>query len=310
MNHNDVKNVDLRYTVPITYATNLSPDFKNLTPATYLNKWDDITQLSFAEPIDWIVLNLKQSNFYRVQYAPSLLKRIQEALSKQKHSKIAVENRAALIDDLFNFALIGLNDYVEVFQFMEYMRTETHYIAWYAAYVGLDKVAKRLTPHQLPNFAIYLSDITEAALDKLDVGWSVNDTILDVYNRNKLVSWLCKYQSANCEARVQTKFDEISEKPSRDYRETFYCAASKAGRYAVIMKYFQAEANPAERELLWRAASCTREYQWHYYNEILSRSISVSLKTVGLAQLYEQNPDLITNIFFTVTADITQLARA
>ncbi|XP_017873372.1 PREDICTED: membrane alanyl aminopeptidase [Drosophila arizonae] len=307
---NDGSDRYLTYTVPITYTTNVWRDFENLAPVAYFNKWDDTMLLPFSVPIEWIVLNLQQSNYYRVQYAPSLLRRIHEALIESNHSDIHVANRAAIIDDLFNLALIGLNNYAEVFEFMEYMSTETEYIPWYAAYVGMDKVAMRLTPDQLPNFKKYLIDITDGVYAKLGVRWASNDTVLDVYNRNKMVSWLCKYHHFKCEDEVKESFDKSTEIPSPDYRETYYCAASRGGRYLRIMEYYRNETDPTERELLWRAASCTRDFYRHYHDEILNESSSVSLKTVGLAQLYRQNPDLVTSIFIAVTTDIQQLADA
>ncbi|TDG38716.1 hypothetical protein AWZ03_014862, partial [Drosophila navojoa] len=309
LNDTDGSDSELRYTVPITYTTNLAPNFTNSTPAFFFHKLVDIYQRWSDEPIDWVIVNLKQANYHRVQYEQPLLDNIQKALTKTGHSGIPVENRAAIIDDLFNFALAQMIDYVEVFEFMEYMSTETDYIPWYAAYVGLEKVARRLTPQQLPNFKKYLSDITEAVHAKLGVSWSASDKVLDVYNRNQQVSWLCKYQTSNCTAQVLEKFNG-SEKPSPDYRETFYCAAARTDGYARVLELYKKETNYIDREIYWRAASCTRDYRTHYQNEILGQGNSVDLKMVGLAQLYEQNPDLVTPIFQMVTENISQLNDA
>ncbi|XP_030573301.1 membrane alanyl aminopeptidase-like [Drosophila novamexicana] len=310
LNASDGSDPKLRYTVPITYTTNLAPNFQNLTPAFYLRKQSNDYNYWSDEPIDWVIVNLKQANYYRVFYNEPLLGRIQVALTKTDHSGIPVENRAAIIDDLFNFALAGLIDYVEVFEFMEYMSTETEYIPWYAAYVGMERIAKRLTPQQLPNFNNYLSDIAVTVLDKLGVGWNSGDKVLDVYNRNMQVAWLCKYQNPNCTNQVKELFEGGTEKPSPDYRETFYCAASRSGGYSRVLEYYAKETNYIDREIYWRAASCTRDYRTHYQNEILGKGNSVDLKIAGLAQLYEQNPDLVTPIFQMITEDIEQLAEA
>ncbi|EDW23768.1 GL23792 [Drosophila persimilis] len=76
------------------------------------------------------------------------------------------------------------------------------------------------------------------------------------------------------------------------------------------MQFYREETNPKERELLWAAASCTRSYLAHYQNEILANGSTVSQKTIALAQMYEQNPDLINQIFNMLAANITQLAEA
>ncbi|KAH8417484.1 hypothetical protein KR222_000995, partial [Zaprionus bogoriensis] len=310
LNPGDGSDAELRYTVPITFATNLEPNFQNLTPRFYLDKIADTAEWYFNQPIDWIVLNLQQSNYYRVLYDTPILRKIQQALARGGHSSVAVENRAQLVDDLFSFAHVGIVDYSDVFEFLEYLSREVDYIPWFSVYAGLQDVAQRLTPQQLPDFEKFLKDITAAVYDKLGVGWSSDDSVLDVYNRNLQVSWLCKHRHARCNSEAQSLFEASQQKPSPDYRETFYCAAARSSGYARVLFSYQQESNSNERELLWRAASCTRDYRTHYQNEILGGSSSIALKTIGLAQLYVQNPDLITPIFQMVTENITQLAEA
>ncbi|XP_030246660.1 membrane alanyl aminopeptidase-like, partial [Drosophila navojoa] len=125
LNSTDGSNPNLRYTTPISWTTNLGRNFQNLTPNFYFESHETFYRGRMNKPFDWIIVNIKQAFYYRVHYQPPLLGRIQKALTKADHSEIPVENRAAIIDDLFNFALAELIDYVEVFEFMEYMSTET-----------------------------------------------------------------------------------------------------------------------------------------------------------------------------------------
>ncbi|KAH8293817.1 hypothetical protein KR054_004930, partial [Drosophila jambulina] len=309
LNPGDGSDESLRYTVPITYATNVDPNFYNTTPHVYMDKLVDLVKLYFEEPIDWIVLNLRQSNYQRVLYDPTLMSALQVALSASNHSGIPVENRAQIIDDLFNFARVGYLDYAEVFEFLEYLSGELDYVPWYAVYENLNLVAKRLTPEQLPNFRAYLTDITEAAFEKLGLGWSAKDTPLDVAHRNKLVTWLCRYQVNHCREKINVMFATNPEKPSPDYRETFYCAAaSDYNSLMMVWAMYFLETRPSEKKLLWMATSCTRSYETYYYNMILDWRVSVENKKAGIARLYEQNPDLVQPIFEMITQNITELA--
>lgn len=310
VNRRDGSDTTLRYTIPITFATNLKPTFENLTPGIYFRRINSQINLNSEDTLDWIILNNKQSNYYRVFYDTPILRKIQEAISKDDHSSIPVENRAQIVDDLFNFAHAQMLDYADVFKFVEYMIKENDYIPWYAAYSGIQHVTKRLTPEQLINFEKYLKDITVSVYDKLSVNANPQDTVLDVYNRDMQVSWLCKYQNANCNNQVKESFEKSTVKPSPDYRETFYCAAARTAGYARVLDSYKKESNSNERDLLWRAASCTRDYRTHYQNEILSSSTTVSQKTKGLAQMYQQNPDLITPIYSMLTEDINKLNAA
>ncbi|XP_017073644.2 aminopeptidase N [Drosophila eugracilis] len=310
LNIHDGSNRHLKYTVPITYASSLSPNFYNLTPSEYLNKTDDKVQILFDDQIDWILLNLRQSNYQRVYYDRKLRNGLLSALSASNHSGIPVENRAQLIDDMFSLAEISYVDYYEVFQFLEYMSKEVDYVAWYAVYENMNLVAKRLTPEQLPHFRRYLSDITKSVFEKLGVDWSSQDTPLDVANRKKLVQWLCRYQASKCRNKVNVQFVTSSEQPSPDYRETFYCAASSSdfNSYTLVWGKYFFETRPSERQLLWLAASCTSDYETHYYKMIIDGPETVELKKKAIARMYEENPELVQPIFEMVTANITILA--
>ncbi|KAH8382809.1 hypothetical protein KR009_005331 [Drosophila setifemur] len=312
LNPEDGSNATLKYTVPITYATNLEPNFHNLTPAMYLHKPTNILQLYFEDPIDWIVLNLRQSNYQRVLYDPTLLKGLQVALSATNHSGIPVENRAQIIDDLFNFARVGYIDYAEVFEFLEYLKDELDYVPWYAVFEGLQLVAKRFTPEQLPHFSLYLSDTTNAVFSRLGVDWSDEDTPLEVANRNNVVTWLCRYQASGCRYQIYAMFSSSGwRKPTPDYRQTYYCAVSSeyAGLTLVYGLYYL-EKRASEKELYWSAMGCTRSYDTFYYNMILNPASTVQEKKIGIARLYEQNPDLVQPIFELISEDITQLSAA
>ncbi|KAH8335449.1 hypothetical protein KR074_002144 [Drosophila pseudoananassae] len=307
----DGSNATLKYTVPITYTTNLDPNFENLTPSSYLHKVVDILQLEFKDPIDWIVLNLRQSNYQRVLYDTTLMANLQVALSARNHSGIPVENRAQIIDDFFNFARVGYLDYSEVFEFLEYLSGEVHYVPWYAFFENLQLVAKRLTPEQLPSFRSYLEDNAEAVFENLGVDWNEEeDTPLDVANRNKVVAWLCRYQARGCRDQIHQMITASEpKKPTPDYRQTFYCAgSSQFSGLMQVWKLLLEETRPSEKQLLWTAMSCTRDYETLYYKFILENSTTVEMKKIGISTLYEENPDLVEPIFKMITANITELA--
>ncbi|KAH8395789.1 hypothetical protein KR215_003405 [Drosophila sulfurigaster] len=303
--YEDGSDATLRYTIPITFATNVKNTFDNLTPYTYFDKNKTTVEISFKEPIEWIILNLKQSSYYRVFYDKPVLSQLKLALSKNGHSSIRVENRAQIIDDLFNFAHAGIIDYVDVFEFLEYLKNEFDYVPWYAAYKGLIRVSQRLTPHQLPYFGKYLNNITSAVFAKLTVKSNSDDTVMDVYNRQLQVSFLCKYQNTECNNQVKLHFEADLEKPSPDYRETFYCAAARTTGYARILDLYSNESDMEEKHMLWRALSCTRDYRAHYNNMVFNSKI-VENKTVGVTLMYEENPDLITPILSMLAENITK----
>lgn len=89
----------------------------------------------------WIIINNRQSGFYRVDYDETILNRIITQLHNN-HLEIDVLNRAQLISDVYNFARSGRNGgygtwtYVEALEVLSYLQHEVDYYPWYAALVG------------------------------------------------------------------------------------------------------------------------------------------------------------------------------
>ncbi|KAH8311141.1 hypothetical protein KR044_004564, partial [Drosophila immigrans] len=306
LNPEDGSDLTLRYTIPITFTTNLEHKFHNLTPYKYFEKNRTTVEISFNEPIDWILLNLKQSNYYRVFYDKPILTQIKLFLSTHKGRRTPDQTRAQIIDDLFNFAHSGIIDYADVFEFLEYLRTETEYIPWYAAYHGMERIVRRLSPQQLPHFEKYLRNITSIVFNELTTKSSKYDSVLDVYNRDLQVSWLSKYQNSDCNNQVKLLFEGNLEKPSPDYRETFYCAVSRTTAHGGLWHLYNNETNPDEKDLILRAIGCSRDYRTFLKFELfhlLPRADRVS----GLMRIYQQNPDLVTPIFLTIIENIEEL---
>ncbi|XP_037728260.1 aminopeptidase N-like, partial [Drosophila subpulchrella] len=94
LDYTDGSRGGLKYTVPLTYTTNLAPNFYNLTPSKYIHKNESFQFIHFDEPIEWFLLNLRQSNYQRVFYDYTLREGLRLALSASNHSGIPVENRA------------------------------------------------------------------------------------------------------------------------------------------------------------------------------------------------------------------------
>ncbi|KAH8312882.1 hypothetical protein KR044_013460, partial [Drosophila immigrans] len=304
-NPEDGSDATLRYTIPITYVTNLKRNYTD-TPNMYFDKNRSTVEISFKEPIDWIILNNKQSNYYRVFYDKPLLSKLKQLFSTFKIFRIPDESRAQIINDLFNFAHAGMIDYADVFEFLEYLSGETRYIPWYAAYHGMERVIRRLTPQQLPHFEKYLGNITNLYMSLRGTKSSKYDSVLDVYNRDLQVSWLCKYQNADCNNQVKLIFEGNLEKPSPDYRETFYCAVSRTTAHARLWRLYHNETDSDEKDLLLRAISCTRDYRTYLKFELF-HLLPYTHQASGLMQIYQQNPDLITPIFLTIIENIEEI---
>lgn len=83
------------YQIPITFATNKqNTNFTDTKRNTIMKKEKLVIEL--AEPADWIILNVQQTGYYRVNYDDGIWSAISNGLHNS-HSDIHVLNRAQVI---------------------------------------------------------------------------------------------------------------------------------------------------------------------------------------------------------------------
>lgn len=310
----DGSDTSLKYTIPITFNNNVKNDFNDLEPKFYLTKDQEEKQFGNAAHHKWVLVNAQQSNYYRVFYDSELLMGVREALMEFNYTGIPVNNRANLVDDLFTYGRIGLKDYNEVLNFMEYLAIETEYTPWQAAFKGLDIISKRLTLAQHDKFKDYLYDIMTKVYEKLGFENS-NVTILDIYNRNQVIAWLCKYHHKDCNAKAQRlvlEYFNSSTKPSPDIRETLYCAANRNDKsviYANLKGMFAQQQLLSERDKLLNAMGCSRYHVNEHYEFLLSKNVPLKMKTMGLNGLYSQTTENIMPVFQLMIENVEHLAE-
>jgi aminopeptidase N len=71
-------------------------------------------------------------------------KLISAFLNSNKYADISVLNRALLLDDALDLARVGLLPYEVALNVSSYLRQETHYLPWKAAFRNLDYIARML----------------------------------------------------------------------------------------------------------------------------------------------------------------------
>lgn len=314
-NSSDGSDTTLRYTIPITFNNDMRTNYSDFTPRFYFNKTLEEVQFGMTAHHDWVVVNTQQSNFYRVLYEKDLQKQLRLALEQSNHSGIHVNNRAAIIDDLFAFGQAGLKEYDEIFEFMEYLATETEYSPWYAAFKGFNTIYARMTLEQHKEFAVFLHEILEKVYQKLGFENS-NVTILDIYNRNRIINWLCRYHHEDCNSQAKHIFFKhisANTKPIPDFRETLYCSACRNDEseiYGNLKEMFNKEERLSEKEKIIRAMGCTGYNVEAHYKFILSSNVPQNLKTTALNALYSQTPENIDTVFKLMTENVEELNEA
>ncbi|EZA46807.1 Endoplasmic reticulum aminopeptidase [Ooceraea biroi] len=118
--------------LPITFTTWKQLDFNNTVPYNWiLPEESSEVHVPLSDSDGWIIVNLKQTGYYRVRYDYTSLKAIADYLKHKEYEKIHVINRAQIIDDTYYFFMKGEVTYDMFAYLIYYLRQERDYVAWY-----------------------------------------------------------------------------------------------------------------------------------------------------------------------------------
>ncbi|XP_032687705.1 aminopeptidase N-like [Odontomachus brunneus] len=123
-------NLDVTWQIPITYITQSDLIIFTLGNVEWLNYYQEVT-ISDIEPNDFILVNLQQIGYYRVNYNSRNWEKIALYLKFDSYELIPVLNRAQLISDSYYFASKGELESTIFLDIIRYLKRETDYIAWY-----------------------------------------------------------------------------------------------------------------------------------------------------------------------------------
>ena len=88
------------------------------------------------------------SGYYRVNYDKRNWKLLIEQLHGSNFNSISTINRAQLLDDALNLARANRLDYTTALDLMSYLKQETDYIPWKAAFTAMTFIDNLLVNHE------------------------------------------------------------------------------------------------------------------------------------------------------------------
>ena len=255
------------YNVPVTVAIDSNADYTKTTPITIFTIDEGTTGKMIELPTavkKYFIMNVQQTGYYRVNYDAENWGNISEALHMADHDGIHVLNRAQIVDDLFNLAKVGIVQYQDVIDIISYLKTEKNYIPWLSAINGLSGISPRITEVHREVFSWYILDLINNIYGHLTFVPKLNDVRTDIYNRNNILAWACKYGHAECIAKSKEQFQAYKSNVSMvhpDFRSVVYCNAIRHGGDEEFNFLFEklSTANVAAEILnLYAGLACTR----------------------------------------------------
>lgn len=267
------QDADETWIIPINMATASSPSFDDTKPVVWLTeKSATIEPEPEPEPEsrewttdDWIVLNIQQTAFCRVNYDEKLWNQIVIKLKSDKFDEIHEFNRAQLVDDILNLARANIKDYASVFRLLEYLKKEQNFVPWASASSGLRYLQRQLLGSQSYNhFNRFVKDLVSplfAELGSHDGGET--ESLATKHARTIAIDWACRTGDAKCISDTRDRVRQVIEDPTKeieaDVRYIVYCNGLREAteeEYNAIMERLNAETDQGERTILINALGC------------------------------------------------------
>lgn len=272
------------YNIPISLAVDGSGFDNPLTQRYHFTKSSDEFTLDKA-PEDYYMLNVQQTGFYRVHYSDENWQKIGAALAREDFKKIHVLNRAQVVDDLLHLARVGIVEYSKALNIVRFLKNETEYIPWYAAInQGFLYLSQRLQSKDIDIFSWFINDLMANVYKHLTFEPKTDDRRIDIYNRNNILTWLCKFGHEECIEKSKKAFADYVEaykKVPKDHRIVVYCNAI---RYSNGSEEFDflfeklLKENVAQEQLnILNALGCSKNEK-NIKVKIILQGISINLK--------------------------------
>lgn len=271
--------------IPITFTTFGESNFNSTKPYIWMKAEDKLVLQETDIPNhDWMVVNIQQTGYYRVNYDQrNWAMIVGHLMDKRKHTTIAPSNRAQLIDDALNLARGGYLNYSIALNVTRYLVHETEYVPWKAAIGALNFIDSMLIKtSSYDKFKKYSLHLLKPIYAKVGFEDPKDSPLLTVYKRVDVLTAACHLGYRDCVSKCVQKFYEWMHEPHPDInnpvspnlKNIVYCTAIKYGDQAewdFAWERFQKTTIASEKETLLSALGCSRE-TW-----ILTRFLEYSM---------------------------------
>ncbi|XP_047472166.1 aminopeptidase N-like [Penaeus chinensis] len=284
---------DYKWWVPLTYTTQSEANFNQTQAKLWMKDSEDYIIVFSLPPTDqWVIFNLQQTGYYRVNYEAHNWNLIIQQLKKD-HRVICPMNRAQIIDDAMNVAKAGRLSYDIAIGVYAYLRNEEEYLPWATGVSELtyiESMFKRRSGYGA--LKRYLLDLVLPLYKAVGFDEKVDDPYIEQKKRKIAVHWACKLGHKDCLDKALTLYRQWMANSdntsfsliSPNLKWTVYCRAIKEGGEAewdfAWDQYLRTNV-ASEKTLLLSAMACTKE-AW-----ILSRYLEMAINPASGIRLQD-----------------------
>ncbi|XP_050293246.1 aminopeptidase N-like isoform X2 [Anthonomus grandis grandis] len=253
--------------VPITYTVK---DEKEVSSIWLENVRETELNLSYAGNDTWVLVNIDETGFFRVNYDIHNWNLLTQQL-RRNPNKISVSNRGHLIDDAFQLANVGYLKYTVAFNLVKYLNiAEINYIPWYAALRNLEELRVIISNYEYSGlYDDFILKLVKPMFEELGTIEKPNDTQNEKLLRLLVVTLACQLRYWKCTVWTRQLYEQWMkmENPDTkniinvDYRHLVQCSAIRTGGPEewdfLWNRTLSPSISPADLETAYLSLGCT-----------------------------------------------------
>ncbi|XP_068246618.1 uncharacterized protein [Palaemon carinicauda] len=268
-NINSTDTHDYKWWVPLTYTSRENPNFEDTRAMAWMNNTQsEITIDSLPDQNKWVIFNLQETGYYRVNYDDNNWNLIIHQLQTD-YEVIHVINRAQIIDDALDLARAGQLSYSIAMSINAYLKEETEYIPWAAVLNNmgyLDNMLSRSTAYG--SFKKYMLDLLIPLYDSVGFEDRLDDPHLTQLKRVKALLWACDLGHKDCVSKSVALYRLWMDYPkntsiiSPNVKSVVYCTAISEGgekEWNFAWEQYLDSNVASEKSKLLGALGCSKE---------------------------------------------------
>ncbi|XP_029166522.1 aminopeptidase N-like [Nylanderia fulva] len=205
--------------IPITFTTEASPNFYKFIHHFLHASQDFKLSLPFEEN-GWMIFNIQQVGYYRVNYDDENWRRISNYLNSDNYTKIHVLNRAQIIDDAFHLMIAGQLQFHIFWDIIKYLHREEDYIAWYPMFKALEYIfniipVTSMFGGKIENFTSRVRHALHKLLERIKYEEIDDIDRLRICLRQEAARWACFLGDIDCQKEAKNKLEHHLQDPTK-----------------------------------------------------------------------------------------------
>ncbi|XP_032687740.1 thyrotropin-releasing hormone-degrading ectoenzyme-like [Odontomachus brunneus] len=188
-------NNTFNFIIPITYV--MTPDMQ-----VYINffwsKRNETTSITNIESNHFLLVNMKLFGYYRVNYDSQNWLLLAKYLQSANSTRIAVLNRAQIVNDAFYFTTAGKIEPLLFFNVIKFLNNETNYIVWHPMFNILSYMSTFLKFSVGESTKAKFLLILNSLLRKVGYEEQKSDTEMTMPLRLLAIKWACEFGHEEC----------------------------------------------------------------------------------------------------------------